>query len=1153
MERRLDYLMNGPLPSLQSVLSERSQAGAARWRRQFHLRKDGASLQEVLLLAVQTGDVNATGPPPRCTTCLHEAVGLQLEDMVHELLEAGASLEACDARGHTAFDRAHKVHNQACVDMLRRARSARKGAYMLSAMEFIGKVPLFKRIHPEEYPIVASALVAREYSPGDCVIRQGDVGEDILIIEKGEALVEVLKPGAEKPQEVGRLGPCESFGEAAVLLKAPRNATVRAVTRLAVRVLSLEAVARLGLAPKLKFKHFRLRDKVVATRSNGQAEGEGRKPCCPEEWGFIMQAVKDNASLGPRIADLSPESLEEMAKSARRLEVEPGHDVVVQGDLKADHFFVIARGTFEVLVNGECIAYLKPGGSFGDMALMFRAPRNATVRATAEARQAVLWSIHRDQLQRLKQAEVLQKLRLYARMLGQCELFREASEEKQVKVADALVEMTFFRGEEIIRQGDVGKTFYLLFRGEVTVQNNGKEVARLASALESSTVAELLQCAELPDVAFFGERALLVDEPRVATVRAVSERVVVLGMTREAFRVLRPGAEPIRELQAEAELGDPDDFDPELSKVFEAASDNSGDEEGERLVGYELSKLKHVGVLGAGGFGVVSLVECGVTGQRLALKALCKGHIVEEAQEQCVMNEKWVMRITHSPFVIRLAATFNAQEQLYFLMEAALGGSLYAAYSKELLWGCEVHARFYMACVLRAFEHLHKLHILYRDLKPENLLLDEKGYCKVADFGLSKIAMGHTYTTCGTPEYFAPEMVNLLGHTNAVDWWTFGVLLYELISSEMPFPGEEPMEIFDNVLKGIEAVHFKEPDAAWAALVRELCRQVPSERLPMRPGRIQNLEQHPFFLEAGFNWEALSCLAMPAPFVPAAALRLPKEAADAQADVEYVDPNNGWDLDFEDPMGPADLKVFPESSMEACMTTADRGQASRRSRVTKQNSKERCASFSDERPSVAAPEEQVPAAPAAPASAPAPAPAPERPQAQGPPTAVEQAPAALVPPPEVTEQPAGVRAIREQASAEPSPAPEAKHLAGERGPAKQESGAPLLVCRRSTVPRQRASLVDLSKVPAGQAHSMALVLPGPRPRPALQAWVSPSPSAGLSRNVSLSGVGKVPQVRTVSYVGTAHAARGLLPVNRRTIVPPLISSTRTCADNRPWR
>jgi len=139
-------------------------------------------------------------------------------------------------------------------------------------------------------------------------------------------------------------------------------------------------------------------------------------------------------------------------------------------------------------------------------------------------------------------------------------------------------------------------------------------------------------------------------------------------------------------------------------------------------------------------------------------------------------------------------------------MEPALGGELYNTYKRKGFHGSEKHARFYVAGVVYAFEHLHSRHIIYRDLKPENLLITDTGHLKVTDMGLAKFLIGKTYTTCGTPDYFAPEVIQSSGHNHAVDWWTVGILTFELMSGNPPFEAPNPVKTYQLVVKGITEI-----------------------------------------------------------------------------------------------------------------------------------------------------------------------------------------------------------------------------------------------------------------------------------------------------------------------------------------------------------
>ncbi|CAK0836172.1 unnamed protein product [Prorocentrum cordatum] len=182
------------------------------------------------------------------------------------------------------------------------------------------------------------------------------------------------------------------------------------------------------------------------------------------------------------------------------------------------------------------------------------------------------------------------------------------------------------------------------------------------------------------------------------------------------------------------------------------------------------------------------------------------------------MNEKNILVMTNSPFIIKLYETYNGAQSLYFLLELALGGELYATYNRKGFHGSESHAKYYAAGTCLAFQHLHERRIIYRDLKPENLLLTEHGHIKLTDMGLAKFVIGKTYTTCGTPDYFAPEVIASAGHTNAVDWWALGILIYELMAGNPPFESATPMQIYAKVTKGIGKVTFptKCQEAPWA-------------------------------------------------------------------------------------------------------------------------------------------------------------------------------------------------------------------------------------------------------------------------------------------------------------------------------------------------
>lgn len=313
--------------------------------------------------------------------------------------------------------------------------------------------------------------------------------------------------------------------------------------------------------------------------------------------------------------------------------------------------------------------------------------------------------------------------------------------------------------------------------------------------------------------------------------------------------------------------------------------------------------LQRIGRLGVGAFGLVTLEADRRTGRTYALKAVSKGYLAHLRMEYSVLNEKRILKMLDTPFVVRLLATYNGREHVYFLLEAALGGELFTTYERLKLYGKEVHARFYVACVTEAIAHMHEHNVIYRDLKPENLLLDVRGFCKVTDMGLAKITTSRTFTMVGTPDYMAPEVINNTGHTKFVDWWTLGVLLFELLAGNAPFESKtgNAQETYSLVKKGIEMVRFPRgfPQEA-QVLVRQLCHRVPEARMCT-----PKLRNERFFKK--FDWPALCAQHMQPPLIPQ--VRGPRdltnfrdcENEDPQA-MPYQDTGSGWDQGFEDDM-----------------------------------------------------------------------------------------------------------------------------------------------------------------------------------------------------------------------------------------------------------
>ncbi|XP_062264391.1 serine/threonine-protein kinase N1b isoform X1 [Platichthys flesus] len=282
-----------------------------------------------------------------------------------------------------------------------------------------------------------------------------------------------------------------------------------------------------------------------------------------------------------------------------------------------------------------------------------------------------------------------------------------------------------------------------------------------------------------------------------------------------------------------------------------------------------LQDFKLMAVLGRGHFGKVLLSEYRRSSGLYAIKALKKGDIVARDEVESLMCEKRIFEAvngSHHPFLVNLFACFQTPEHVCFVMEYTAGGDLMMHIHADVF--SEPRAVFYSACVVLGLQFLHDHKIVYRDLKLDNLLLDTEGFVKIADFGLCKEGMGfgdRTSTFCGTPEFLAPEVLTDTSYTRAVDWWGLGVLVYEMLVGESPFPGDDEEEVFDSIVNDeVRYPRFLSTEAI--GIMRRLLRRNPERRLGSGEKDAEDVKKQPFF--RGLDWDALLQRKVPPPFVP---------------------------------------------------------------------------------------------------------------------------------------------------------------------------------------------------------------------------------------------------------------------------------------------
>ena len=455
---------------------------------------------------------------------------------------------------------------------------------------------------------------------------------------------------------------------------------------------------------------------------------------------------------------------------------------------------------------------------------------------------------------------------------------------------------TFKKGEYIIRQGDEGNCFYVM-REEAQVTQE-----LTMSGVTTSTDVHLLQTGHFGEMALKeGGNAKRAWSPRLGAsalcstdltlsllgpANAILDRVVKL-RKEENYRLSMASHQSFS-----ASAGSPKQSKrlgsktastssiggsarPPLAKSASTRTQGIMDQIDEAIDAYEktsigdsvertrfkLSDLKEVCTLGTGTFGRVKLVTHATRGGAYALKIQSKAQIVEYKLQQNIVNEKRIMDAMSHPFILRLHQTFKTRDQL-FMLELVQGGELFSLLQSR---GSELlidEQKFYVACVVSAFKYMHSMNILYRDLKPENLLIDSK-YIKVVDFGFAKVAEHPTYTLCGTPEYFSPELVLGKGYGKGNDYWAVGILAFEVVFGHTPFGNydDEQTVICRRICQSKVDFPDDYTDKVTKAFIKKLLIKSPLKRLGCDKKGIDGITNHPFF--ASVDWKALYAKKVP--------------------------------------------------------------------------------------------------------------------------------------------------------------------------------------------------------------------------------------------------------------------------------------------------
>ena len=755
--------------------------------------------------------------------------------------------------------------------------------------KLVNNVKALRALDDASRAAVADALKKATYDKGVCVVCKGDPGDRFFVVADGSLDVvdpDVVEARADRLRSgklLASLTAGDAFGERALTSRDDvRQATVTVSS----------SHADLYYLERDEF------DALLGSYAHVR------------KW-LAFRNV-------PALASVSDQDLHEMARHVAEKTFEEGETVCAFG-ANADEMFVVESGCVRVFSDDagsdenavstpakekekekEKEAFsvretsrssrsagklLRAGEWFGERALM-GAETTRAIEVTAgegesldSSPKTTLYVLRRSALESALGAN-LKTVQRNARLecVGDVSLLRRLDEQTRSALADALRPVRIEPLGVVFEQGDESKdasdeSLYFVESGAVIITKD-------ARMLTTATRGE-----------HFGELALLRGGPRAAKAAASSAGAFLLALSREDFDKAGGAIARAALEKAAAEAYGAEgttDSSSTLRALF--GSDT-------RLADFELRA-----VLGVGAFGKVYLAKHRLNKNVCAIKSLSKGQLLEARLHKHVLQERDVMRdVADSRHTVRLLGTFQDSTKLYVCTEVIMGGELFNRLARVGGAVTEKDAAFYAACVVLGLQYMQRKHYVYRDLKPENLLVDESGYVKIADFGFAKrLPPGErAFTLCGTPEYMAPELFKQTGHDKGVDWWALGVLAYEMVLGSPPFysPNGDGASQMRRVLSGKYAFPkgAQRTSAAFEDFVKKLLNPNSAKRLGCLRDGAADVKRHTW-LTTNVDWRAVADGTAAAPWVPP--LRKGRGGDDDDLDVSCFDE---YDLNCEHP------------------------------------------------------------------------------------------------------------------------------------------------------------------------------------------------------------------------------------------------------------
>ena len=289
----------------------------------------------------------------------------------------------------------------------------------------------------------------------------------------------------------------------------------------------------------------------------------------------------------------------------------------------------------------------------------------------------------------------------------------------------------------------------------------------------------------------------------------------------------------------------------------------------EYIVDINIKDYKIYKVIGEGKYSKIRICKKKNNSKAYALKIISKSEILNKKLVDHIYNEYTLLKSLSHPFILNIKGKyFKDPKYIYFLYDFIPGGDLYHLLKTMQKFPID-YTKFYAAHIVCILDYMHNKNIVYRDIKPENFMIYNNGYLKLIDLGLAKDISedNRTFTCCGTPQYTAPEVIKGEGYDISVDWWSFGIILYEMLIGSVPFDNEngDVADIYDKIIKN-EYTIPKDIDESAKNLIRKLLKTNPNKRIGCNHNKIKDIFDHPFF--DNFDWNNFIFSKLQPPYVP---------------------------------------------------------------------------------------------------------------------------------------------------------------------------------------------------------------------------------------------------------------------------------------------